>query len=417
MDILDPDLMKVNEFITTLQSKQRFQFGAMESRGNGLCRYISSEMYDLPNEPINSTDFLIEFISDCIPKKYFSPDYLTAAIKNQLKFVVPDDFKISFKSIPDITRRRYYIKDDLEFNVIPQFFMLHCHTNNPEYILTDAGIMGMGFFRNAGYGKFRILSPENSPLYLHGEYNPTPITFSEEEIQVLKAALLHDIIPKIGGIDLLRDFLEKEENLSMILLKLHYDWHEIRKHEELKVSEFLEMIEKSYNKKIASFYNIIAVADQLAASLTRTNTVRTFSRYVAGHVAEDRFDFLTFSRSLLELKDLYTLWKKMIYSKKLAKLNESFEYGDQPLSTHLLLTMGFTTYLIRKKTAYIIAKIRPRNGKKFEQHYWNKIYNIAYSKAPVYFTLEEKVPQYSKEEIKKVLVKSIKPDTGWLRTQ
>jgi hypothetical protein len=144
MDILDPDLMKVNEFITTLQSKQRFQFGAMESRGNGLCRYISSEMYDLPNEPINSADFLIEFISDCIPKKYFTPDYLTAAIKNQSEISIADDFKISFKSLPDTTRRKYYIKDDLEFNVIPQFFMLHCHTNNPEYILTDAGINGYG---------------------------------------------------------------------------------------------------------------------------------------------------------------------------------------------------------------------------------------------------------------------------------
>ncbi|TFF85391.1 MAG: hypothetical protein EU551_04110, partial [Promethearchaeota archaeon] len=121
MDILDPDLMKVNEFINTLQEKQGFQFGAMESRGNGICHYISSKMYDLPNKPINSADFLIEFISDFIPKKYFTPDYLTAAIKNQLKFAVPDDFKISFKSLPDITRRRYYIKDDLEFNVIPQF--------------------------------------------------------------------------------------------------------------------------------------------------------------------------------------------------------------------------------------------------------------------------------------------------------
>ena len=33
------------------------------------------------------------------------------------------------------------------------------------------------------------------------------------------------------------------------------------------------------------------------------------------------------------------------------------------------------------------------------------------------YVIEEKIPEYSKELVRKLLVKSLKPDTSWLRIQ
>jgi hypothetical protein len=115
---------------------------------------------------------------------------------------------------------------------------------------------------------------------------------------------------------------------------------------------------------------------------------------------------------------LFKLWKLILKSLELASLNESLVYGDQPLSTHLLLTLNFGAHLIQGKTAYIVAKLIPRNEKKFMQGFWYKIFNILDDDREVYiYVIEEKIPEYPAASVKKVLVKSIRPETSWLRLQ
>ncbi|MFX1293256.1 MAG: hypothetical protein ACFFD2_00160 [Promethearchaeota archaeon] len=71
------------------------------------------------------------------------------------------------------------------------------------------------------------------------------------------------------------------------------------------------------------------------------------------------------SRSLIPIESTYKLWKLISKSPELASLNESLVYGDQSLSTHLLLTLNFGAHLIHGKTAYVVAKVVPQNKKNF----------------------------------------------------
>jgi hypothetical protein len=134
-------------------------------------------------------------------------------------------------------------------------------------------------------------------------------------------------------------------------------------------------------------------------------------------VKGEKIDFLDLSNQIIGIESVFKLWKSIIRSRELAMLNEALDCGDQPLSTHLLLTMAFMSHLIRGKPAFIIAKITPKNQKKFIEKYWYKIFNIIEKKEVVIYVIEEKVSEYPSELVEKVLMKSIRPETGWLRIQ
>ena len=96
-----------------------------------------------------------------------------------------------------------------------------------------------------------------------------------------------------------------------------------------------------------------------------SSSVTPFSRYLIGHDLTKRIDLYGVTQSLLTLGSPFQLWKAILRSPDLTLLNESLAYGDQPLSTHLLLTLAFGGYLIRGKPAYVIAKVVPTNEKQF----------------------------------------------------
>lgn len=113
----------------------------------------------------------------------------------------------------------------------------------------------------------------------------------------------------------------------------------------------------------------------------------------------------------------FKLLKLVIKSPELAMLNESLKYGDQPLSTHLLLSLNFGSHLIRDKMACIMARLVPSSEKKFIEKFWYKIFNIVQKKEVIVYVIEEKIPEYPAALVKGMAVKSIRPETGWLRTR
>ncbi|MHA1132620.1 MAG: hypothetical protein ACTSQQ_17675 [Candidatus Helarchaeota archaeon] len=88
-----------------------------------------------------------------------------------------------------------------------------------------------------------------------------------------------------------------------------------------------------------------------------------------GQAITERIDYLKFSREFLLIESPFKLWKAILKSPELALLNESLRYGDQPLSTHLILTLNFITHLIHGRPAYIVTKLVPTSEKKFIQGY------------------------------------------------
>ncbi|NVM55061.1 MAG: hypothetical protein HWN66_15250, partial [Candidatus Helarchaeota archaeon] len=366
-----------------------------------------------------SNDFIIEFMSDLIPRKKISTQDLVKLLQSRILGPLPEDYQLVAKSLAEFEQKKYYIKENMEFQVVPQLFMMHFQTNYPEYnkYLAEAGLQGIGQLRSAGLGKFRLRDPKTSPLQHHGIYAPSVADFSEEEKQFLKAALLHDLIPKVGGIDFLNEYYDTERNLSCLLLKLHYNWHELRESTTITLREFLQRIKDRYDVRLASLYYRLALADQLAASMTRVKRVPTYSRYLIGHDMTEKIDLLGITQSLLPIESPFKLWKIILKSPELAMLNEALTYGDQPLSTHLLLTLNFGAYLIRHKVAYIIARLFPKSEKKFIDNFWYKIFNIIQNKEVCVYVIEEKIPEYPAALVKKVSVKSIRPETGWLRIQ
>ncbi len=123
------------------------------------------------------------------------------------------------------------------------------------------------------------------------------------------------------------------------------------------------------------------------------------------------------TQSLLAIGSPFQLSKAILQSHDLALLNESLAYGDQPLSTHLLLTLTFKKFLVRGKPAYVIAKVVPTLENQFLQGFWYKIFNITQNQEVFRYVVEEKIPEYPAAMVKKVLVKSISPETSWLRIQ
>jgi hypothetical protein len=419
VDILNPTPNQIEEFKGVITSIREFQVGGKESDGNGICHYKFATLYDYQCPYPSLPEFILEFMSDYIPRKVISGQALANLIQSRIPQPLPPDYQLTIKSLPDFEKKKYYLKNGMEFQAIPQFFMLHFHTNYPEYnkAIAEGGLRGMGQFRSAGFGKFRLCDPQISPLYHHGKYSPQVTDFSEEEMQFLKAALLHDLIPKVGGIEFLNDYYETTHNLSTLLLKLHYEWHELRQTTIIRLNEFLRKIEAEYGSKIAAYYYKLALADQLAASMTRIKRVPTFSRYVIGHKFTEKVDLLGLTQSLLPLESPFKLWKFILKSPELAQLNESLAYGDQPLSTHLLLTLNFGSHLIRHKTAYVVVKLVPNDEKKFVQGFWYNIFNITQNEEVFIYVIEEKIPAYPAASVKKLLVKSIRPETSWLRIQ
>lgn len=183
------------------------------------------------------------------------------------------------------------------------------------------------------------------------------------------------------------------------------------------MAEFLRRIKTNYNDEVSRFYYKLALADQLAASMTRVKRIPTFSRYLVGHDLREKIDLLRLTESLLPIESPFNLWKTVLKSRELAMLNESLIYGDQPLVTHLLLTLNFGTYLIRNKTAYVVGKVVPQSEKRFIQGFWYKIFNITQNTEVGIYVIEERIPVYPAASVKKLVVKSIRPETSWLRTQ
>jgi len=72
---------------------------------------------------------------------------------------------------------------------------------------------------------------------------------------------------------------------------------------------------------------------------------------------------------------------------------------------------------VRGKPAYVIAKVVPTHEKQFLQGFWYKVFNITQNEEVFIYVVEEKIPEYPAAMVKKVLVKSIRPETSWLRTQ
>ncbi|NVM29409.1 MAG: hypothetical protein HWN65_11265 [Candidatus Helarchaeota archaeon] len=419
MDILNPSPDQLTEFKEVIRTTREFQFGGKESDGNGICHYLYANLYDYEYSVPTSKDFIIEFMSDLIPRKKISTQGLVKLLQSRIPGPPPRDYQLVTKSLAEFEQKKYYIKENMEFQVVPQSFMMHFQTNYPEYnkYLAEVGLQGIGQLRSAGLGKFRLRDPEASPMQHHGSYIPAVADFSEEEKQFLKAALLHDLIPKVGGIDFLNEYYDTNHNLSGLLLKLHYEWHELRQKIPITLRQFLQQVKDQHGKKVSVYYYRLALADQLAAMLTRVKRVPTYSRYIIGHGITEKVDLLGLSQSLLPIESPFRLWKSIMKSSELALLNEALAYGDQPLSTHLLLTLNFGSYLIREKTAYVLAKLMPRSEKKFLETFWYKIFNITQKKEVCVYVIEEKIPKYPTALVKKALVKSIRPETGWLRIQ
>jgi hypothetical protein len=419
LDILNPITDQVEDFKKAIQQNLEFQFGGKESDCNGLCKYLAANIYEYtpPNPP--SDEIIIEFMSDFIPRNNNASQDFSQLFRSQMPSLLPYDYQLIPKSFPEFEEKTYHIKDDLKFQVFPQFFMMHFQTNYPEYNknIAEIGLNGVGKLRSAGLGKFRLRNPEVSPIYHHGTYSPPIIDFTDEEKQFLKAVLLHDLVPKVGGIDLLKDYYKATPTLCGLLLKLHYEWHDLREKTEIRLTEFLRRIEKRHDTRVAGYYYKLALADQLAARMTRVKRVPTFSRYLIGHDFTQRIDLDGVTQSLLTIGSPFKLWKTILKSPDLALLNESLTYGDQPLSTHLLLALAFGGFLVRNKPAYVIAKVVPTREKQFLQGFWYKVFNITENKEVFIYVIEEKIPVYPAALVKKVLVKSIRPETSWLRIQ
>ena len=358
-------------------------------------------------------------MSDFIPRKIITTQDLLKLLQSRIPTPLPADYQLVAKSLAEFEQKKYYIKENMEFQVVPQLFMMHLQTNHPEYnkYLAESGFQGIGQLRSAGMGKFRLRDPSISPRLHYVTYVPPIVNFSDEEKQFLKAALLHDLIPKVGGIDFLNEYYEKKKTLSGLLLKLHYEWHELRQNGTIRLIEFLRRIEARHGSKVAKYYYKISLADQLAARLTRIKRVPTFSRYLIDYDLTEKIDLLEVSKSLLPVESPFKLWNLILKSPELANLNEALTYGDQPLSTHLILSMNFGGYLVRGKTAYILAKLVPKSEKKFIQGFWYKIFNITKNKEVFMYLIEEKIPEYPAAQVEKLLVKSIRPETSWLRIQ
>ncbi len=418
MDILNPTPDQIAEFQEVIKTTKEFQFGGQEFEGNGICQYKYADVYEHIDSVPTTDEFIVEFMSDLIPRKKLTTHGLVQLLQSKIPDLLPKDYQLEAKSLVEFEQKKYYIKKGMKFQVIPQSLMVHFRTNHPEYneSLAKVGLQGIGQLRSAGLGKFRLRDPAVSPLQHHGTYDPPVAHFSEEQKQYLKAVLLHDLIPKVGGIDLLNDYYNRKQNLSGLLLKLHYNWHELRETTTTTLREFLQLIRDQHGNKIATLYYKLALADQLAASMTRVKRVPTYSRYLAGHNMAEKIDLLELTESLLPIESPFKLWKVTIKSPELAMLNESLKYGDQPLSTHLLLSLNFGAHLINNKVARIMARIIPKSEKKFIERFWYKIFNITQKKDVIINIIEEMIPIYSTALVNKILVKSIRPETGWLRT-
>ena len=416
VDFLDPTdelLQEVQDVIRTVN----FQVGGKESSGYGICRYRSANVYEHTSFATSSNEFVVEFMSDFIPRKKFSIPAFLKYIQTHLPQPLPQDYRLDVQSLPDIEEKQYYIKKGMQFQVIPQFFLIQLKTNYPEFNrhIAELGLRGIGQLKSAGFGKFRLRPPECSPFHYHKTYVPTPLNFSADEKQFLRAALLHDVIPKVGGTKYISEQYESNPTVGTLLLQLHDEWHELRQKQTIKLKQFLQSIEDRYNTSVAAYYYKLALADQLAASMTRVKRVPTFSRYVIGHNLTQKIDLLQLSSTLLSIDTPFKLWKFILKSPELAVLNESLDYGDQPLSTHLLLTLCFGIPLLRGKAPYVLAKLVPHRKKKFIQGFWYKIFNIIQQKEVWIYVIEEKIPKYPDALVKKILVKSIRPETSWFR--
>ena len=55
--------------------------------------------------------------------------------------------------------------------------------------------------------------------------------------------------------------------------------------------------------------------------------------------------------------------------------------------------------------------------KQFLQGFWYRVFNITQNKEAFIYIIEEKIPEYPAALVKKVLVKSLRPETSWLRIQ
>ncbi|MHA1263810.1 MAG: hypothetical protein ACTSRS_01115 [Candidatus Helarchaeota archaeon] len=143
----------------------------------------------------------------------------------------------------------------------------------------------------------------------------------------------------------------------------------------------------------------------------------THSRYLVSQTEPSKVDFVQLSKQLLMIPSPFALWNAIINSPELAVLNEALAYGDQPLSTHLLLTLAFGVHLLTGTPAYVMATIVPRRKDPFLRKYWYKIFHVTRSKEVSFHVIEPTIPRYPSALVQKVVVKSIRPPTGWLRIQ
>ncbi|TFG05771.1 MAG: hypothetical protein EU536_00930 [Promethearchaeota archaeon] len=162
----------------------------------------------------------------------------------------------------------------------------------------------------------------------------------------------------------------------------------------------------------------MTLADQMAASLTRIKQVPTFSRYLIGQDFREKIDYLRFSREVLPIDSPFALWKRVLKSAELALLNESLKYGDQPLHTHLLLTLNFAVPLLQGTMGRLVAKLVPTKTKRFIDRFWYKIFHVINQQEEVFiYVIENIIPDYPSDLVQKLQVKSLRPETGWLRIQ
>jgi hypothetical protein len=92
-----------------------------------------TQVYDqyTPPHP-SSNEFIIEFMSDLIPRNNRGVQDFSRVIRSQMPESLPLDYQLIAKSFPDLEARTYYMKADLDFQVFPQFFIMHFLTNYPE---------------------------------------------------------------------------------------------------------------------------------------------------------------------------------------------------------------------------------------------------------------------------------------------
>ncbi len=64
-----------------------------------------------------------------------------------------------------------------------------------------------------------------------------------------------------------------------------------------------------------------------------------------------------------------------------------------------------------------MARVVPRSEKKFIERFWYKIFTITQKKEVNIYVIEEQIPDYPTALVKEIRVKSIRPETGWLRTR